>query len=120
MPFIKIKTSCGITAAQEKSIKTLMGKAIALVPGKSEQYLLMELEDSRRLWLRGKNDSPIAYIEAAVFANEAHLGYDAFTACVTYELSEILDIAPDHVYIKFEDIPAWGVQGAYMDIGARR
>ena len=56
-----------------------MGKAIGLVPGKSEEYLLLEFEVNCRLWLRGNNDEPVAYIEAALFGNEMHYGYAAFT-----------------------------------------
>ena len=48
------------------------------------EILLLEFEDNCRLWLRGKNDEPIAYLEAAI-------------------------------YIKYEDITAWGVQGLYID-----
>ena len=115
MPFIKVKASCPITNEQEVRIKSLMGKAIELVPGKSEEYLLLEFEEHCRLWLRGKNDKPIVYIEAAIFGNEAHYGYDAFTAEVTRIFAETLNVSPDHVYLKFEDIIAWGVQGTYID-----
>ena len=40
----------------EQSVSTsgcIIGKAIELVPGKSEEYLLLEFEDNCRLWLRG-------------------------------------------------------------------
>ncbi|WP_352397560.1 hypothetical protein [[Clostridium] aminophilum] len=37
MPFIKTKVSCEIDKAQEEEIKRRMGKAIELVPGKSEE-----------------------------------------------------------------------------------
>ena len=60
MPFIKVKASCPISERQEKTLKTRMGKAIELVPGKSEGYLLLEFDDNARLWLRGKNDEPAA------------------------------------------------------------
>lgn len=115
MPFIKAKISCSVSQEQELKLKTGMGKAIELVPGKSEEYLLLEFEDMRRLWLRGKNDEPIAYIEAAIFGNESHYGYDVFTAEVTSLFSNVLSIRPDHIYIKYEDITAWGVQGIYID-----
>ncbi len=72
MPFIKSKVSVPLSKEQEKEIKTKMGKAIELVPGKSEHYLLLEFEDNCRLWLRGKKDDPIVYIEAAIFGNESH------------------------------------------------
>lgn len=115
MPFIKAKTNCPITNEQEIRIKSLMGKAIELVPGKSEEYLLLEFEDHCRLWLRGKNDEPIVYIEAAIFGNESHYGYDAFTSEVTRIFAEMLGISSDNIYIRYEDIPAWSVRGMYID-----
>ena len=115
MPFIKAKVSCPISPEQEYELKAGMGKAIELVPGKSEEYLILEFEDNCRLWLRGKNDETIAYIEAAIFGNEPHYGYDAFTAEVTNLFSTVLNIRPDHIYVKYEDIIAWGAQGMYID-----
>ena len=115
MPFIKAKVSCPVSPEQESELKTGMGKAIELVPGKSEEYLLLEFEENCRLWLRGKNDEPIVYIEAAIFGNKMHYGYDAFTAEVTKLFAKVLNIRPDHIYIKYEDIIAWGVQGMYID-----
>lgn len=115
MPFIKSKVSCVISKQQEEELKIRMGKAIELVPGKSEEYLLLEFEDNCRLWLRGDNEEPIAYIEAAIFGNEPHYGYDAFTAEMTKAFNELLGIALDRIYIKYEDIIAWGVRGMYID-----
>lgn len=115
MPFIKSKVSCVISEQQEKKLKMRMGKAIELVPGKTEEYLLLEFEDNSRLWLRGSNEEPIAYIEAAIFGNEPHYGYDTLTAEITKAFNEVLGIASDKIYIKYEDITAWGVGGMYID-----
>lgn len=55
MPFITAKVSTPLTKEQEIEIKTKLGQAIELVPGKSEEYLLLKFEDNCRLWLRGKS-----------------------------------------------------------------
>lgn len=115
MPFIKCKVSCEMTKEQELALKRRFGKAIELVPGKSEDYLLLEFENNCHLWLRGEQDAPISYIEAAIFGNEGHFGYDTFTAEITKAFTEVLGIQPDRVYIKYEDITAWGVSGQYID-----
>lgn len=115
MPFIKSKVSCPVRPEQEVLLKTRLGRAIERVPGKSEDYLLLEFEDRCHLWLRGQNDAPMAYIEAAIFGNEGNGGYAAFTAEVTRIYQEVLGIAPEHLYIKYEDITAWGVGGQYID-----
>ena len=115
MPFIKVKVNCQISDEQEHELKSRMGKAIEQIPGKSEEYLLLEFEDKSRLWLRGENLEPMVYIEAAIFGSEKHTGYPAFSAEVTTILQDILGIAPENCYIKYEDITAWAVGGQYID-----
>ena len=115
MPFITARVNVPLTKEEELKIKSGLGKAIELVPGKSEEYLLLNIEDECHMYLRGDGDIPIAYIEAAIWGNEAHLGYDLFTAEVTQIFSEILDIPPNHVYIRYSDIPDWGVGGMNFD-----
>lgn len=115
MPFIKSKVSVSISKEQEVELKTRLGQAIALVPGKSEEYLLLEFEDNCRLWLRGRNDEPVAYIEAAIFGNDSHCGYDGLTLEITRIFSETLQVKPENVYVKYGDITAWGVRGMHID-----
>lgn len=115
MPFIKSYVSCPVTEEQELNLKTRMGKAISKIPGKSEEYLLLKFTDNCRLWLRGDNTAPIAYIEAAIFGNEDHLGFSGFSAEITSAFSEILRIPPENIYIKYDDISSWSVGGQYID-----
>ena len=41
--------------------------------------------------------------------------YDALTAEFTMAFHEVIGIPPENVYIKYEDITAWGVGGMYID-----
>lgn len=115
MPFIKSNISCKITDEQEIELKKRFGKAIALIPGKSEEYLLLQFEDNCRMWLRGECDKPTAYIEAAIFGSESHVGYDDFTAQITEAFRDVLGIQKDRIYLRFEDIPAWSASGQFID-----
>ena len=40
---------------------------------------------------------------------------DALTAELTLAFHEVLGIPPENIYIKYEDITAWGVGGMYID-----
>jgi len=115
MPFLISRVNVPITKEQEVQLKTRMGQAIERVPGKSEAYLLLDFQDNCRLWLRGDNSSPAAYIEAAIFGNESHAGYDALTAELTLAFQQVLGIPPGNIYLKFDDITAWGAGGIYID-----
>lgn len=114
MPFVRSKVNCTITEEQEIQLKSGLGRAIELIPGKTEEYLLLSFEDKCSLWLRGRKDEPAAYIEAAVFGNEYHTGYMAFTREVTRIFREVLNIPAGNIYIRFEDIKAWGTGTQYI------
>ena len=58
MPFIKVKINKEITPQQELMMKQGFGKAIELIPGKSEEYLLLEFESNPHFWLRGITQYP--------------------------------------------------------------
>ena len=115
MPFIFTKANVPINKEQELALKSRLGKAIELVPGKSEEYLMVGFESNCHLYLRGDDSEPMAYIEASIFGNEAHQGYDKFTAEVTRIFGEVLKIAHNNVYINYRDISGWGVSGMYID-----
>ena len=40
MPFVRTKVSCPITEEQEIRLKSGLGKAIELISGKTEEYLM--------------------------------------------------------------------------------
>ncbi|MDO4537067.1 MAG: phenylpyruvate tautomerase MIF-related protein [Coriobacteriales bacterium] len=115
MPFVVARVSMPVKRAQELELKARLGHAISLVPGKSEAYLLVEIEDECHLFLAGSDVKPVAYLEVSVFGNEGHAGYDGFTREVTDAFAEVLGILPDHIYLRFSDIEAWGVAGQYID-----
>lgn len=115
MPFILSKVNVPVSPEQEQTLKTRLGKAIALVPGKSEEYLFLSFEDSCHLYLRGDNSRPMAYLTASIFGNEDHGGFSAFAAEVTEIYKEVLGVAPEDCYIKFDDISSWAVSGHFID-----
>ena len=115
MPFIVSKFNAPISAEQERRLKEALGQAISLVPGKSEEYLLCEFQENCHLWLRGDNSRPIAYITVSIFANETHLGLPALFASITNAFARILATPPENVYIKYDDIVAWGVDALAID-----
>ena len=111
MPFITIKVNVPVSSEQENEIKSYLGRAIESVPGKTEQYLMIIIEDNCRIWLRGINTAPAAYVEASIYGNNNHKGFDKFTYEATIALNKVLDIPAENIYLKYDDISVWGVNG---------
>lgn len=64
MPFVIARVNVPVN--KELEIKSRLGRAIELVPGKNENYLLPGIEDDFHFYLRGDGEQKAAYIEASI------------------------------------------------------
>ena len=111
MPFINSKVSVKITEEQEKELKTRLGQAISILPGKSESWLMTGFEDEYHLYFRGDNSEPAAFIDVAFFGGPDRAAFERMTAELTKIYGEVLGIAADHMYIRYSATPDWGWNG---------
>ncbi|MDF2567302.1 MAG: hypothetical protein K0R90_758 [Oscillospiraceae bacterium] len=111
MPFIGTKVNIKISKEQQDVIKTKLGEAISLIPGKSENWLMLSFEDECSLYFKGENESPIAFVEVKLFGKASSSTYNKLTAQITDILHQELHISPDHLYVKYEEAEYWGFNG---------
>ena len=111
MPFISTKTNVSVSKEQELRLKTEFGKAIELIPGKSERWLMLSFSDSERMWFVG-DDAPLAYLSVKLFGAASDSAYYALTAKLTEIVSQELDIPSSRIYVKYEEIDHWGWNGS--------
>ncbi len=111
MPFINTKVNIPISAQQEESLKSKLGKAISIIHGKSEMWLMLNFEDNCRMYFRGKNDIPTAFIEVKIFGGASGSEYSQLTSKITEIISEVMKISTDQIYIKYEEVTYWGYNG---------
>nr|MCR5653115.1 hypothetical protein [Ruminococcus sp.] len=78
MPFINAKFSTTVTPDKEYELKAALGEAITLL-GKSERYLMVEIEDNRRLYFGGENDKPIAFFDVSLLHSAPRAAYEKLT-----------------------------------------
>ena len=67
MPFINSKVNVKTTLKQRQEIKERLGKAISIIPGKSESWLMLDLEDDHTMYFRGDNNDPIAFVSVNMY-----------------------------------------------------
>ena len=111
MPFINTKTNVNITAEKEKNLKTKLGQAISIIKGKSESWLMLNFESNSRLYFRGDNDTPCALAEVKIYGSASPQEYDALTEKITEIISSELGISPSQIYVKYEEVKYWGLNG---------
>ena len=110
MPCIQIKTSVSISSDQEMHIKNRLGKAIEVIPGKSEAWLMVTLAEDVHIWFKGTN-KPAAFVEVSVYGRENAQAFNALTAAICDILNDELNIPADRIYVKYDATAHWGWNG---------
>ena len=59
--------SKSINPGQRDILKSKLGNAIALIPGKSEAWLMLAFEDNMSMYFKGDNSADYAYVEVSLF-----------------------------------------------------
>ena len=77
MPFIDSKVSVKVSKEQETEIKSRLGQAISLIPGKSESWLMVGIQDEYHLYFRGDDSRPMAFIEVRLFGSPDKEAYNS-------------------------------------------
>lgn len=112
MPFINSKVSVKTTDEQQKELKTRLGQAISIIPGKSESWLMVNLEDDCRMFFRGDDSEPVAFVCVNIYGNADEEAFGRMTAEITKIYGEVLGVKPDHMYIKYAASMDWGWNGS--------
>ena len=111
MPFINSKVSVKTTPEQNEELKRRLGEAISLIPGKSESWLMVNLEDGQDMYFRGSNSEPVAFVGVNIYGRDDKAAYEKMTQALTKIYGEVIGVAPDHMYIKYAASTDWGWNG---------
>ena len=110
MPFINAKFSGSVSPDKEIGIKSALGDAITLL-GKSERYLMVQIQDNCRLYFGGDNSAPIAFFDVSLLHSAPRASYEKLTARLCGIAQEYMGVDGGNVYIKFEETESWGYNG---------
>lgn len=111
MPCIQAKIDVKISEEKEKAVKTRFGKAIGLLPGKSESWLMLSLEGGCDLYFKGEKKTGTAFVEVHLFGGADDASYEKLTAEITKILHEELNVDPARCYVKYAETEHWGWNG---------
>ncbi len=111
MPYINTKTTVTLTESKREVIKQKLGKAIELIPGKSENWLMLSFDDDSTMYFKGSNEKPLAFVEVKIFGKASADAYGKLTKAITDIMTEELEIQSDCIYVKYEEVSTWGWNG---------
>jgi hypothetical protein len=111
MPNIQIQTNLTITPEMANELKASLGKAIETIPGKSERWLMVVLEDNKTMYFQG-SDAPCALASVELLGSASDATYDNMTEVMCKTLAEKLSVPADRIYVKYTEFSHWGWNGS--------
>ena len=110
MPYIATSTNVSISGRKKEAIKERMGRAIEIIPGKTEGWLMLSFRDNVSMFFKGEDD-PCAICQVKLFGTADEDTYAELTEELTDILHDELDLDPDRIYVTYEEIGVWGWNG---------
>lgn len=110
MPFINLKTNAKIQDNDKNFIKSKLGDLIKILPGKSEAWLMIDLNDNQTMFFKG-SDEKCAIVEVKIYGNAPESSLDKFTGEITSLISTKLGIDSSRIYVAYFPTENWGYAG---------
>lgn len=110
MPFIDSKITIPVSAERREKLKTELGKAISLL-GKTEEYLMVGIEDNYDLYMSGEKMEKGAYISVSLCGNAVSEACGRMTNRICRIFEQELGIPGKCVYITYHGVKDWGWNG---------
>lgn len=111
MPFINSKVSFKLSKQDEETIKMKLGKAIELIPGKSETWLMVGFEDEYKLYFQGEPSPKLVFVEVSVYGTASNEACNRLTGAICDIYNEVTGTPVDKIYVRYQETDKWGWNG---------
>ncbi len=108
MPYIDAKFSVKVDEKQMTPLAKVITNSITAIPGKTPQYVMVNIEDNCNLFFRGE-ETPCAMFEVKLLGASTKSAYQALTAKLCEIAQTELGIEGKDVYVKFDEVENWGM-----------
>ena len=109
MPMITAQIGKKLTEEEAIRLKSGLGEIIALIPGKSESVLMIDLCDGHNMFFKGEK-TQAAYLDVRLYTKAPFEAKAAFAAAAA-ELLEEVGIQRQDTYLTFTEFENWGMRG---------
>ena len=111
MPFIHTTTNKEITPDMEKLLTAELGRAITLLPGKTEQWLMLGFQGGVSMAFRGELGRDLVFAEVKLLGQAPRDAYDRLSEALCEIYHKVLGVPTDGVYIEYVEAKTWGHDG---------
>lgn len=111
MPYIGISTSKTLSNEQKTALKAALGEAIAVIPGKDESRLMVDIADGHEMFFAGEKRD-LAYLDVKCYGTTTLEAKKAFTEAAFRAVQQTTGLPENGIYLTCTDFANWGTLGS--------
>jgi hypothetical protein len=111
MPYIDVKISNKLNLQETDTMKAKLGELITLIPGKTEEVLMVGINPGYTIYFSGEKKDKAAYVNICLY-KESGFEYKAAFAEKVFEFFEKeYGVTKNNLFMTFSEYGAWGFNG---------
>lgn len=114
MPFIEVKTSVRLSEGQKDQLKAGLGRAITVIPGKTESVTMVGLVGDYDLYLGGHKLARGAFVDVKLFGEATIEDKESLCQAVCELMRDVISLPDSNVYLTFSEKAQWGLNGQLL------
>ena len=107
MPYINVKTNSEKVKDVKEALKAELGSAITEIRGKSEAWLMVNIDEPSAMYFKGDN-APCAMFEVSIFGSASAPEYEDLTKRLCKIAEDYLGVDASRTYVKYYETTRWG------------
>jgi hypothetical protein len=112
MPYISITIGQKLDVSQKETLKNELGRLIAIIPGKTEADLLVNIQDGGSLYMGG-TEAPSVYIDLRMLGKANLEVKKRFTRELCAFIAREFGIENGRQYLTIVEYDHWGYDGEF-------
>jgi phenylpyruvate tautomerase PptA (4-oxalocrotonate tautomerase family) len=115
MPFMRVSVTQKLTREKQEELTRELGRALDLIPGKSGNMLIVEMEDGKPMFSGGVPQENLAFADVRYGEHFTHQIKKAFVKAVLAAFKNVVGIPADKAFMTIDEVDCAGGFGGFMD-----
>ncbi len=113
MPFISMNTNAAMSKETILEMKRETGRILALIPGKDESQLMLQINESQNMFFKGE-EVPCMMVQVNCYGHAEKEELEPFVRELTAAIEKIAGVPKTNVYLTIDGYDHWGASGHYI------
>lgn len=115
MPYIRVSATQKLTQEKQTELVNGLGEALSLIPGKDGRGLIVDLEDSKTMYVGGVLQENFVFADVRYYSNFEYHIKKQFTQAVLKVFNTVLGTRPETAFLTINEYNNWGGYGDFKD-----